>query len=557
MAVSANKQQWLKDELERLKKLADEQTHHYVSAWKLLHEGLSRVYVWWSEANKEKGLLEKLYDEYAIQYKRETIHEVNFSPLLRFLWGMDGSVNSATIDQWNRALNSMHVAVLNDKEFYKTNTLSKLVSFIAASKGIKGLAGYTPEPIDKAAETKSVRKAKADALAEGKRQAAHLKQGQAYFASDAAALAKFQVPHTLATGNTGIGLALIRKTSSGYSLLGTIDDEDMLRQAIITSYKRTTDTVPITVRLLTEVIATQALPYSIRTMSAALAEPSKHKTSEGKPTKQLKRLLYRAGDKTFVLSTNRSECGVVTIAEPKVTIINSKVDVALAVGDRTYIENNVIHSGDINLYSADAADLIPTVKDEVASHRLQLENTASKRFRYVRFYPLTAFQSAASQSQAKLRSDHKFKPTYVAKLDRRWLDELNGKFLSRWVAGFGKQIKRAENTVMRLSLGKAGLTIHYTYKARDFKEFQQIPFAASIATKPINVMVLSKDIIPVLNALVQMEINGAVTLQADEDMVQFVFKTDCAGYCIAVPCCNEKLKRIGNNFAAYGAVNGN
>lgn len=52
-----------------------------------------------------------------------------------------------------------------------------------------------------------------------------------------------------------------------------------------------------------------------------------------------------------------------------------------------------------------------------------------------------------------------------------------------------------------------------------------------------------------------MDIVGAVTLQADANMLQFDFKTDCATYSIAVPCCNEKAKRIGTNFTAYGDGN--
>jgi hypothetical protein len=64
--------------------------------------------------------------------------------------------------------------------------------------------------------------------------------------------------------------------------------------------------------------------------------------------------------------------------------------------------------------------------------------------------------------------------------------------------------------------------------------------------------VLSKDIIPVLHALVKMEIEGDVLLQADDKMIGFSFSTDCADYKIAVPCATPKAKRIGDYFTAYG-----
>jgi hypothetical protein len=49
-----------------------------------------------------------------------------------------------------------------------------------------------------------------------------------------------------------------------------------------------------------------------------------------------------------------------------------------------------------------------------------------------------------------------------------------------------------------------------------------------------------------------MDIVGDVTVQADEKMIGFEYKTGCADYKIAVPCCTDKQKRIGDYFEAYG-----
>ena len=64
MNGSTTRIEWLRAEIENLKKLADDQSHHYKSSRELLYEGLSRVYLWWQEANKESGLLESMYEEY-------------------------------------------------------------------------------------------------------------------------------------------------------------------------------------------------------------------------------------------------------------------------------------------------------------------------------------------------------------------------------------------------------------------------------------------------------------------------------------------------------------
>ena len=133
MTVSEQLYEKLKAELEDLKQIADKQTHLYKSSRDLLYEGLSKVYMWWQQASKDEALLHKLYDEYDLQYKSKTIHAIAFSPLLRYLWNMNGTVNSNTIDIFNRALNAVHIEVQNNKELYKTNTLQKLISFISTS----------------------------------------------------------------------------------------------------------------------------------------------------------------------------------------------------------------------------------------------------------------------------------------------------------------------------------------------------------------------------------------------------------------------------------------
>lgn len=551
MDFSTAKHEQLIKELEALKQLADNQTHHHQSARKLLHEGLCKVYIWWRDASTEKGLLESLYDEYNIQYKQQIKNEVNFSPLLRYLWGMNGAINSNSIDQWNKALNNLHIAVLNDKEFYKVNALNKLVSYISNSGGVTALAGYA----DKVDENNTAPKTKLAKSAEVKLHNAHLVKGKQFFAIEAIPIAILQTPQILPSADNGFSLALIRKSNNGYEVLSAVDDKSLIEQAVVAAYKRTSEQMPNTARLLTEIIRTQALPSKIAALTASLADNSKYKVSDSNELmKQLKRLLYVAKDGTFVLSANRSECSVVSVATPFAPIFKTTDDLALAVGDRTYIENNLIQSGDFNFYTADEAELVPATENEAASHKLKLENTVTKEFRYVRFYPLSVFNFAPSRTQAVVKSPLHFKPSYTVELDSKWISEMYALFLVRWIEGLGAKIKRAEHKILMLALDKTGITFKHTYKANDFKEIQSVPFNNEIvANGCIEVHVLSKDVIPVLNALVQMEVDGNVTLQADDKMLRFMFKTNCADYSISVPCCTLKAKRIGDYFEAYGA----
>lgn len=552
MATKQTLKSKLQRELKLLKQLADEQLHLYVSSRNKLYEGLAKTYLWWQEANKEKGLLEKLYKDNGIQYKKEIKAEENYSPLLRYLWGMDGTVNSNTIDLWNRALNKVNGAVNADKTFYKQNTVQKIITYIDTKGGIRGLAAYDSGRVDLAKEPKK-KKTKVDINIEKKQHEEHLVKGLAYYAKSASPIAKFQTKHSLPTADTSIGLGLFRKTKSGYELLKAIDDKALIEQALIGSYARSTDGVPYTVRLITEIIATQTVPKPLENLSRSLADKSKYKAEDGTVMMMLKRLLYMAEKRVFVLSASRSTCSPVTIAIPNKQIIDSKKSVALAINDRTYIENNLIHSGDINFYTTDSSTKVDAIKGDVASHKLELENTITKKYRFIRFYPLAVYKSEASRQQAILKRGLKFKAVHTAKLDANWLAELNGEFLSRWVNGLGKSIKRKEYAVIAMAFGKGGVTFKFSQRDNNYVEEELIKYTFPSGTKAITVELLAKDVIPVLNSLVYSDLVGNVIVEVDSKAIFFKYKTKSADYIVAIPTTNSKGIRNEEYFEAYGA----
>ena len=461
----------LKAELELLKELADLQTHHYVSSRKLLHEGLSKVYLWWKDANTHEGLLEKLYDEYNIQFKRATIHEIQFTPLLRYLWNMHATINSNTLDQWNRALNKIHIAVQNDKEYYKTNTEQKLITFIANSGGITSLAGYASY---ENSETE-IKKNKLPKSAEIKLRDAHLTLGNKFFATKAKPIANILTKQVYPSNN-GFSVALIRKSENGYEVLGTVDDKEIVDEAVIAAYKRNTDEMSNTAKAIVEIIRTQLVPTKMASLTRDLEDISSYKVegSNKEYMKQLKRLLYVGSNNEFVLSANRAVCSVVTIAKPFKKILKTDKLVALAVNDRTYIENNLIHTKDYNLFQADDCDDIVETKDEVSSFKFKLQNTITKQFRYLRFYDLDTYKFKPSRTQAFIKDTLKLKPSYTATLSSSFISDMHGLFLNRWIDGLGKKIKRSEHNIINVVFTKSFLAFKYNLKANDFKEKELI-----------------------------------------------------------------------------------
>ena len=374
--VAKSKPKSLTQELDELIALADRQAHAYKSARDLLWEALSKLLVWWMRANRQKGYLDKLYKQRGIQYKATTDRSVNFSPLLRLVWGMDATTHSATIDQWNRALNKLYLEAQTNADYYNQQTVQRLISFISTNGGITELAGYNAADVDPANDPAfaSSASAKRAQLSQTMRDNAHFDAGTLYFATQAAPIAKITTAKVLPTSNSNLAVGLLRKKGNSYELLGATDDDDTLRQAVIKAYKRTNSKQSDTVRVITEIIRTQALPASMSALARKLADKTKILAANGAAMSAIKRLRYRGKSKTFLLSPSRTDCAVVTIAKPFVNIFAAKSDVALSPNDRAYIETALIQAEDFNLFDADGDHRVPKVTDEEsATYKLRLE----------------------------------------------------------------------------------------------------------------------------------------------------------------------------------------
>ena len=416
------------------------------------------------------------------------------------------------------------------------------------------LAGYNAADVDPAKEPafKSTATRKKIQLSQIKRDQAHFDAGSLYFSKHAVPIAKIATAKVIPISNSNLAVGLLRKKGSSYELLGATADDDMLRQAVIKTYKRTNSEQADTVRVITEIIRTQALPASLSALARRLADKTKVLAASGIPMNAIKRLRYRAKAKTFLLSPSRTDCAVVTIATPFVGIFVAKADVAFSANDRAYIESALIQAEDFNLFDADGEHRVPKVTGaESATHKLRLTNTVTKLHRYVRFYPLSVFKPQ-SRPQANFKTSPRFAPNWQAKLDVAWWERYYYGFWSRWINGYGRQITRPANKVLQLAFGKKLLITSYNLRADNFAEDETVNVDAATVSKPLKVCVLSKDIVPVAHALAHMEIASAITLSVNAHALLFSFKTNTATYQIAVPTCDLKGKRDKQYFEALG-----
>lgn len=554
--------QELISELDKIVAHTAEQTIFRRRSNEYLYAGLAWVYLWWVRASKVDGFLEEQYKKFQIS-GRSTEGEEKFTRLLRLTWRLDWADDSkATLQQWSHALRKIHVEYTVNNNAYKTNPQEKLVQFIEAKGGLRALIGADKYYIDTNAEvapkskSQSGRTAEATAIIASK----HLELGELHF-TNAHPILSIQSTKPIPVNLSGYALALIKlKKGSTFDVLATVNEEKQIRDAIVASYKRSNTAAPIVLQQLAEVISTQTLPLAIEKHRNSLQDSKKVKDENGEflTLTQYKRVLFRKQQQDILLSENKTGCSVVTIAKPHQSILASSKDVFMRVQDRRYLEQAILQLKDLSIYTTNDKEKIPVVRDTevAASHKLVLENKLLKTKRALYFYTIDSVKEF-NRPQAYLNTNYKEQFLWQATIDKNWIESLYAAFVGAWLLEYGQHITRPQHKTIRIEFGKTQVVFKHYGEGGNLTTSSKIFELKNVSriSKPIKPVFLTKDLMPVLSALVQAEIEGHVTFSANNDLLVISYKTALATYQISVPTCSLAGKRNTVAFAAYGDGN--
>lgn len=548
-------------ELDAIVELTTKQNYHYVRGRAYLYEGFASVYLWWLKAKELDGFLEeqyKLHNIGSMEGKQEKFYRV-----LRLAWRLDWADESrAKLQQWGNALRKIDEEYKTNKDAYKTDAKKKIVLFIEDKGGLRKLIGADKYDFDEDGSKKSkgnssgknkpLRSEQDEALIAQR----HLQLGEEYFDSTKA-ISSIQSAKPITVNRKGYALALIRQKAGGkFDVLATLSNETQIQQAIVSSYRRSNTVAPSVLRLLTEVIQTQSLPVAMERHRYSLQDTIKLTADDGSTAKysQNKRVLFRSKQQDILLSENRSSCSVVTVAKPKAKVLASKQDVFLNVNDRRYLEQAIVQRNELSFYTTNDHDKVPVLRDtdKVASHRLVVENKVLGKKRAVYFYGVSTL-SQHSRAQANVNSNIEQQVLFKAVVNKLWLEKVNALFVSGWLREYGDRITWAKHSMLGLDFGSKGLVIsHYGERGNFSHKSVLMDFPSAGVGKAMSLHVLSKDMLPVLSALADLEIVGKVTITATENCVAIGYATELAEYKVHVPSCALNGKRNKTAFEAYG-----
>jgi hypothetical protein len=541
----------LQKALDRLIGDADEQTQLYESSIQRLYKTLGEVYLWWREAKKYDGFLEELYAKRNLVQRGQ---EEKFTRLVSLVWQMDWSGHEAPkLQNWAKALRGLHHEYETNRDAYQVQDASeKIRQFFNAMGGI-GAVGRLVSPLQqtddevgsgnqKAAKPK--KKSEFDALNEQQVRSKHIELGERYFSNEDPYIKNIvSKEKRLNVTRKGYAVALVRRTASGnLDILSLTNNDSIVHDTIVETYKRNDDALPQILRTLSETIKTQTLPIQLEKHRQGLNDVTDEFGADGKTKlRTVKRLLLRPKTKDILLSECRTDCSVVTLVKPKRFPSNVTEDITLRAVNHKYIEQNMLQTRDLCFYTTETKQL-ETVTDEAlkASHRLRTKNTVTDRIHNLYFYKLSS-QPDGSKPQAEINHSALGAPTWMATVNKEWVEDLQSICVGNWLREFGPQWNRDRHKQVMLKLSKSfeisydGTRGHYT------KTETNIPKPKTDRqSKSLQFHVRSKDIFTVFNSLAQQEIQGDIELAANEHVFTICFKNSHASYVIAVPTCNDR-----------------
>jgi hypothetical protein len=543
--------------LDGLASEASEQTRLYDSSINKLYHCLSSLYLWWREARQYEGFLDELYDEYNITTKRK--NEENFVRVIRLAWRIDWEGNrGASLQKWSKALREVHHEFETNKEKYKFNAIDSLILFIRSSGGVSGLikdkadsddeTNDEEKPKSKKTKTKSLRQKENEAILKVKNK----ELAELYFENQAKTITKLNLQDVaVATNDKDYAIALIRKKGESYQVLSVTEHDDLVTDAMIRTYRRQQDSAPMTLRIVNEVIQTQAYPIEFEKFRHSLSLRSKIKDENNKPMKQIRRLIYRAKEKDFLLSENRADCSVVTIAKPRNFTLSVKEDIFLSANDRTFIEQEVIQKRNLAFYEIVGTKELNENKDSTvkASHYIVSKYKIDGYIRNLYFYKTSTIKQANNQQAIFKPSEQ---PKWQAEINKEWVAQFNVRFLVSWLRSFGSSVNQRRNQVLRLDVGTK-LAVHYDGEngvfARHIKDFTKMNH---VDGSELQLHFHARDLIPTLHALTEQDVIGKIHLAANEHALVINYKTAICEYSIAIPTTKKNGTRNKQAFASIG-----
>ena len=516
-----------------------------------LYQLLTASYLWWREAKQIEGYLDSLYATNEIQFKTNIKSGINFNPLLKLTFGID-TISSKIADKYSKALNTVHNEFERKPALYKKDGVTKLATFIQNNGGTTELAGYAiKDKVEKPDKTFSTPTPNNTAIN------AELAIVARQFYEGTTELEPVALNGYVATNVDQYSLLLVKNTQTGYKWVATADDRQFIEAMLVDSYKYRFDALPASIRPLFELMQTQCLPKHLSSLVTALIDKTQLDGMGKALYKAARRVMYRYDTNELILSPVNSKSGVVSIVKTATPLLaNVKTDVFLPIFLRGVIERRCLRGYDFNTFKASNLEHIPAYPfSNTASHVIHLQKHYDKNdYLHIDFWPFyDTFPTI--QPQVIADENYVFTACWSSVFEPLWLQYLDDEFLTKWLNGHAKHLKRSHNELLKVTFTATELVFEYVFREGIFENKKAVSFFnANAANSSFSALFLTKDFIPVFRSLSDFAIDGNVGLAVNDDVLQLHWKTAGNEYTVYIPTATIEGKRSKAAFNRYNPV---
>lgn len=569
-------EQELNDRLQKIQGDALEQHRLHLGARNLLHRNLADAYVWWRDAIQQPAsYLDGIYKANAIE-TRATSNDVNFNPIVRLFFKMQAA-NAGTASQWATALSAVHEHYQNNESHLRRvgDLQGEIAAFIRKNGGVSGLrqiynqlldsddpnAITAPETVTPKHKTSKAEKYRLNTEAKiFKWKKDTLKQSKSLGAVDIS---------DIATNDDDLIVVLAKRNPKTGKLeaVGTTNDDDVIRQAIMESVDTDVRKLAPNLRLIVECLRPHVVPHKLQKLSARKAFFTVHdlgKNADGKDrhfSEFVRLVLAKSG--AIIASKSPSHASLTTVSQPNVPFELER-DIFLRGKDRYWIETELLNDGQMPLFKVTTEQgLLDAPENLTASKMLVLKNQQSKEERKLYFFNYDI-----------LDEEQSYQPVPVDQISYDWRIDANKRFvtrfyrkqLDRWLVLVKKNIHLASNKTMKLVLADGYLEArshfvkdqpgvndegyarfaddYYTLYGRDAQVERTNEAPAEITVSPL-------DIAELFATLANVPTKGRIMIRGNAHIMSIAYETATAKHEAFIPACDNEGERDATYFKRY------
>lgn len=560
---------------------------HYVTQQQE-RENLAKIFYWWQEAYKIPDYYNAKLAHLPQEQLRKTSTKFNFAPVLRLFYGVN-TLGDSKRSRMSSALNAIHEEWQAKPKLYKQD-VSKLANYIDQNSGVTGLAKQqakiappstvTPavasdilldeheadEAADKAANPNNytsapnrVSKPRPERavivdVTDVQRREALAEDAEEYWRK-ASGVASFDLDFGVNANKRKYSLALVRVDGKQLHFIDSSIDEQVIKSALLASYRKQFVPIPNNLRCILEVLRTQFVIGKLREQLDKVPEFGFEIDANGKPVEVRKRLVFIPTTNELLFSPIASRCGVVTSSIPAKKLLKLGInDFYLPTYSKIYLEKRLIGNDDINQFSVNSVGKIMAIhKAPSIVYAMKLTNKAMPAdFAYIDIVSFAADENKEF-CQVALNDEYVASIKSRFKVDATTMHKLAKQYADKWIESKGDHASRRENDLCSFAVASEAFEFELFDKAGDVGADTVCTFSKKLKlTNKLKHLFKCRDLMPALSGIGALQLNGDVELILDSNVLVFKYNTTAASYVTAIPTFNKQTKKRNEKaFVVY------